>query len=96
MTGPPVGNRRPRAAAKLPEARGDSDRNILGPIRSAKLPVHNRKWRLLADRFNRGLLFPFVCSNCGIVHLDPIGWNGRNQPLCQICADCHNDLHSNP
>jgi hypothetical protein len=44
-------------------------------------------WRLLTNRLGQGLLEPFVCAGCGAVALDPIGWNGRRQPLCASCAD---------
>lgn len=46
-----------------------------------------RQWRLLADRVNQGLLVPFVCSNCGVLALDSLGWNGPRLPLCGRCAD---------
>jgi hypothetical protein len=44
-------------------------------------------WRLLAHRYARNLLTPFHCSCCGRQSLDPIGWNGYRQPLCESCAD---------
>ena len=43
--------------------------------------------RLLVRRCSYGLLWPFRYSECGITALDPIGWNGPGQPLCELCAD---------
>jgi hypothetical protein len=42
---------------------------------------------LLADRYAKGLLTPFVCYRCGRRALDPIGFDGPYQPLCEPCSD---------
>jgi hypothetical protein len=36
---------------------------------------------LLAERLSQGLLSPFHCSGCTRLAIDPIGFNGRGQPL---------------
>jgi hypothetical protein len=63
------------------------------------LQLHNRRllaqpnlknchqWRLLIERYTSGLLAPFICSCCGVIALDPIGWNGSGRPLCESCSD---------
>jgi hypothetical protein len=43
--------------------------------------------RLIVSRCSQGLLEPFQCAVCGIIALDPIGWNGPQEPLCARCAD---------
>jgi hypothetical protein len=43
--------------------------------------------RLVVSRCSQGLLEPFRCAICGLMALDPIGWNGPGQPLCAGCAD---------
>jgi hypothetical protein len=43
--------------------------------------------QLLAERYGNGLLDRFNCSRCNRLSLDPIGWNSRDQPLCEVCAD---------
>jgi hypothetical protein len=42
---------------------------------------------LILSRYAEGLLEPFRCAVCGTAALDPIGWNGPRQPLCETCAD---------
>jgi hypothetical protein len=42
---------------------------------------------LLAERLSQGLLNRFHCSGCARLAIDPIGFNGRGQPLCANCAD---------
>jgi hypothetical protein len=42
---------------------------------------------LVVSRCSQGLLQPFQCAVCGVMALDPIGWNGHRQPLCGFCAD---------
>jgi hypothetical protein len=42
---------------------------------------------LIVSRFAHGLLEPFRCAICGVMALDPIGWNGPQEPLCARCAD---------
>lgn len=42
---------------------------------------------LVVSRNSQKLLEPFRCAACGIMALDPIGWNGPGQPLCAGCAD---------
>jgi hypothetical protein len=42
---------------------------------------------LVVSRCSHGLLQPFHCAGCGLMALDPIGWNGHRQPLCGFCAD---------
>jgi hypothetical protein len=42
---------------------------------------------LVVSRCSQGLLEPFQCTVCGVMALDPIGWNGYRQPLCGFCAD---------
>jgi hypothetical protein len=42
---------------------------------------------LIVSRCSQGLLEPFRCAGCGILALDPLGWNGPRQPLCGGCAD---------
>jgi hypothetical protein len=46
-----------------------------------------RYWQLLTRRYSEGLLAPFSCAECGVVALDPVGWNGTYKPLCDRCAD---------
>lgn len=41
----------------------------------------------LGYRYSLGLLNGFHCTQCGRLQLDPLGWNGRRQPLCEACAD---------
>jgi hypothetical protein len=68
--------------------------SIRGP-RSEKLSVGYDRRRsfasvyphLLLKRYATGLLEPFRCNGCGVHSLDPIGSNGRNQSLCESCAD---------
>ena len=43
--------------------------------------------RLIVSRCSQGLLEPFRCAVCGVIALDPIGWNGPGEPLCAACAD---------
>jgi hypothetical protein len=43
--------------------------------------------RLIVSRCSQGLLEPFRCAVCGNMALDPIGWNGPQEPLCARCAD---------
>lgn len=43
--------------------------------------------RLIVSRCSQGLLDPFQCGVCGLIALDPIGWNGPQEPLCARCAD---------
>jgi hypothetical protein len=43
--------------------------------------------RLLAERESEGLLSWFQCSKCGREALDPIGFDGPHQALCENCAD---------
>jgi hypothetical protein len=43
--------------------------------------------RLIVGRYAEGLLEPFQCAVCGIMALDPIGWNEHREPLCARCAD---------
>jgi hypothetical protein len=43
--------------------------------------------RLIVSRCSQGLLEPFCCAVCGVMTLDPIGWNGARKPLCARCAD---------
>jgi hypothetical protein len=45
-----------------------------------------KHWRLCARRLAQGLLTPFACWSCGVIALDPLGWNGRGKPLCEACA----------
>lgn len=42
---------------------------------------------LVVSRYSLKLLQPFRCAVCGVMALDPIGWNGPGQPLCELCAD---------
>jgi hypothetical protein len=42
---------------------------------------------LVVSRCSQGLLEPFRCAVCGVMALDPIGWNGPHEPLCARCAD---------
>jgi hypothetical protein len=44
-------------------------------------------WRLLTERYSQGLLQPFACFRCGVLGLDPLGWDGPRRPLCASCAD---------
>lgn len=62
-------------------ARHDSQLCSLSSRRSRE------QWSLLVDRYSQGLLAPFSCSRCGVIALDPLGWNGPRQPLCERCAD---------
>jgi hypothetical protein len=41
----------------------------------------------LGSRYGEELLVPFICARCARPSLDPIGWNGPHQPLCEQCAD---------
>jgi hypothetical protein len=43
--------------------------------------------RLVFHRCAVGLLAPFQCAGCHQIAIDPIGWNGRRQPLCGPCSD---------
>src|SRR5208337_1443239 len=51
------------------------------PLSSLAYPI------LLGNRYGEGLLVPFICARCARPALDPIGWNGPAQPLCERCAD---------
>jgi hypothetical protein len=42
---------------------------------------------LVVSRCSQGLLEPFQCPVCGVMALDPIGWNWSHKPLCERCAD---------
>jgi hypothetical protein len=42
--------------------------------------------QVLADGYANGLLAPFRCAVCGVVALDPIGRNSRQEWLCGRCA----------
>jgi hypothetical protein len=42
---------------------------------------------LIAGRYADGLLNRFACAGCGAWTLDPIGWKGPRQPLCEACSD---------
>jgi hypothetical protein len=63
--------------------------------RNRKLKRVYRPWRSFASSYSRllfqrtyvGLLRPFRCSGCGLLALDPIGWNGHRQPLCEACSE---------
>ena len=63
--------------------------------RSRKLKRAYRPWRSFASSYSRllfqrtytGLLRPFRCSGCGLLALDPIGWNGHQRPLCEVCSE---------
>jgi len=44
-------------------------------------------WRLLVERLSENLPTQFVCSACGVIAIDPAGWNGPKRPLCERCAD---------
>jgi hypothetical protein len=54
--------------------------------RRRKLDARHAYWRLLVSRFKAGLLEPFRCAKCRVVALDPIGWSGPREPLCERCA----------
>jgi hypothetical protein len=43
--------------------------------------------QLVLELYASGLLEPFRCRRCDALTLDPIGWNGPHQPLCEACAD---------
>ena len=44
--------------------------------------------RLLVERrYLDGLLALFICSSCGVIALDSLGWNGPHRPLCERCSD---------
>jgi hypothetical protein len=51
------------------------------PLSSLAYPIR------LGTRYGEELLVPFVCARCARPALDPIGWNGPGQPLCERCAD---------
>lgn len=66
------------------------EKHGLKPPRLERNPAataSHKYFRLLSERYLQGLLTPFVRSGCSVVALDPVGWNGRRQPLCESCSD---------
>ena len=59
----------------------------IGPKYRPKRENANTHWSLVRRRFLQGLLRPFVCVGCSSLEFDPVGWNGRGQPLCELCSD---------
>jgi hypothetical protein len=61
--------------------------SLESPSSFVNRPVSQRHWSITTERFKEGLLAPFECALCGIIHLDPIGRNGKQEHLCNACAD---------
>jgi hypothetical protein len=58
-------------------------RRYVAPSRYAR-----EHWLLTTKRLDEGLLSPFTCMRCGVIALDPHGWDGPHTLLCSECADC--------
>jgi formylmethanofuran dehydrogenase subunit E len=82
-TGPP-GKEEP---STRPSNRGHEEIKLRRYYLPRKLFATRLYILLLAERRTQDLLEPFNCACCGELALDPIGWNGRGQPLCVSCAD---------
>ena len=50
-------------------------------------PARVRYLALVAGRYTRRLLEPFVCYACGVNSLDPIGRNAKHEFLCDRCSE---------
>jgi hypothetical protein len=77
----------PRSAMVLrPADQNAAEATSVAPLAAGAegSPAHKR---LIVSRCSQGLLEPFQCAVCGVMALDPLGWNGPRQPLCGGCAD---------
>jgi hypothetical protein len=79
---PERGNARPRPGQRAPKR---YIRHL--SYRANLLHANAKRLGLIVQRYSAGLLPPFVCSNCGVVSLDCLGWDGPRKPLCDYCAD---------
>jgi hypothetical protein len=74
-----------KAPSTRPSNRGRRSKKLIGRYRLSRQNTSDYAC-LLAQRYASGLLNRFICYQCGEIHLDVLGWDGRRKPLCWSCA----------